>query len=134
MTTAELVFEPPDVESHSHLARLQGAWVSVEGRRPMDLLIAGKHFTASFKDGALYMGTFYLFDDEHPSEMVMCVEEGPAPHQGRIVWCLYTWIDDDTLRWCPGDPGAEERLTDFPSQADTRHLCTVFRRQHPKRA
>ncbi len=116
-------------ETRPDLLKLQGAWVSVAGRRPAEMLIAGRHFTVRFLDGELYMGTLDLGGtDERPRTMILWVEEGPR-HKGKSVLCIYE-LDGDLLRWCP-DPGSDRHLDDFPPVADERHLCTVFRREQP---
>jgi uncharacterized protein (TIGR03067 family) len=130
MTTTELDQPFTETESQVDLDRLQGAWVTVAGRRPVQLLFAGRHFTARFLDGDLYMGTFFLFVETEPREMVMWIDEGPDHHRGRIARCIYHF-DKEMLRWCPSDPGSSERLTEFPPVTDVRHLCMVLQRERP---
>jgi hypothetical protein len=111
----------------SDLAHLQGEWLTMEGRRPGDLLISGRNYILRFMDRTFYKGTFELFPDQIPQAMLMHIEEGPPKHQGKSAWCLYA-LDLGLLRWCPTEPGSQERLTAFPSLDDTRYLHTVFRR------
>ncbi len=59
--------------------------------------------------------------------MIMHLEDGPAKHKGKSAWCLYE-LDLGMLRWCPTEPGSEERLTAFPELDDQRYLSTIFRR------
>ena len=105
MTATDLDQPFTETQTQLELDRLQGAWVTVAGRRPVQLLIAGRHFTARFLDGHLYMGSFHLFVEEEPREMVMWIEEGPEHHRGRIAHCIY-FFENETLRWCATDPGS----------------------------
>jgi len=118
-------------ETRADLEQLQGAWSSVSGRHPTELLIAGNLFAVKFLDGKIYMGTFDLDAGERPKEMVMRIDEGPVKHKGKFALCIYE-LDGDTFRWCPTEPGSDERLTDFPDVGDGRYLCTVFQRQRPR--
>jgi uncharacterized protein (TIGR03067 family) len=113
------------------LERLQGAWTSIAGRHDAEFLIAGNLFTVKFLDGKIYMGTLTLDATEQPREMLMRIDEGPIKHKGKFSHCIYE-LDGDTLRWCPTEPGSEERLTGFPPVDDNRYLCTVFQRQKPR--
>ena len=128
MTATDLDQPFTETETQLEVERLQGAWVTVAGRRPVQLFIAGRHFTARFLDGELYMGSFHLFVDEEPREMVMWIEEGPERHRGRIAHCIY-FFENDTLRWCATDPGSNERLTEFPPVTDAHHVCLVLQRE-----
>jgi uncharacterized protein (TIGR03067 family) len=110
------------------LAGLQGAWVSVAGRRPLQMFIANQRFTVCFGDGQLYMGRFELRVDELPRIMIMQIEEGPAKHKGQTAWCIYE-LEEESLRWCSAGPGSGERLIAFPDLTDARYVCSVFRRQ-----
>ena len=113
------------------LEQLQGAWVSVSGRHQAELLVAGNLYAFKFVSGKIYMGTLDLDADEHPRQMIMRIDEGPIKHKGQFALCIYE-LDGDTLRWCPTEPGSDERLTDFPCVDDGRYLCTVFQRQRPR--
>ncbi len=119
-------------DARTDLERLQGAWTSVEGRRDAELLIAGSLYAIKFVDGKIYMGTFDLDADERPPCMLMRVDEGPIKHKGKFAPCIYE-LDGDTLRWCPVEPGSDERLGGFPPVDDDRYLCLVFRREPPRR-
>jgi uncharacterized protein (TIGR03067 family) len=118
-------------ETRADLEQLQGAWSSVSCRHQTELLIAGNLFAVKFLDGKIYMGTFDLDAGERPKEMVMRIDEGPVKHKGKFALCIYE-LDGDTFRWCPTEPGSDERLTDFPDVGDSRYLCTVFQRQRPR--
>lgn len=133
MSTTSLLPAAPAPEVLPELERLQGAWTSIAGRRAAELFVAGQHFTARFLDGDLYMGTFELHPEQHPSIMVMHIDEGPAKHRGKNAWCIYDVVDD-ILRWCPAEPGSGERLIAFPAVTDCRYLSTVFRHEHPRKA
>jgi hypothetical protein len=114
-------------EIMSHLDHLQGEWLTVEGRRAGELFITGRTYTLRFLDGTYYKGTFDITADQSLQTMVMHIEEGPPKHQGKSAWCLYS-LDVGLLRWCPTEPGSDERLTAFPDMEDARYLQTVFRR------
>jgi uncharacterized protein (TIGR03067 family) len=116
----------------SDLGRLQGLWVSVEGRRPAQFLIEGQHFTFRFHDGETYTGGLDVVIDEWPRTMVMWIADGPAKHKGKTAVCIYE-LDGDRLRWCPAEPGADDPPPDFPAIEDTHYLCTIFRRESPPR-
>src|SRR5262249_32656 len=118
-------------DARNDLERLQGTWASVAGRREVELLVAGNLFAVRFSDGHIYMGTFDLDPGEAPTEMVMRIDEGPGKHKGKFTPCIYA-LDGATLRWCPTEPGSDDRLTTFPELDDSRYLCTVFHRQPPR--
>jgi uncharacterized protein (TIGR03067 family) len=115
-------------EARADLEKLQGVWGSVSGRRPAELLVAGRLYAIKFLDGEVYVGGFDLDADESPRRMVMRIEEGPARHRGRVAHCLYE-LEGDMLCWCASEPGAEELLTAFPCADERRYLSLVFRRQ-----
>jgi uncharacterized protein (TIGR03067 family) len=117
--------------TQNDLAQLQGAWMSIAGRRQAELLIAGNLFSIKFLDGAIYMGTFEIDPAEQPCEMDMRIDEGPIKHKGNITLCVYD-LTGDTLRWCPGQPGSEERPQGFCDEDDPNGLCVVFRREYPR--
>jgi len=117
-------------ETRADLEQLQGAWTSVSGRHPIELLVAGNLFAVKFLSGKIYMGTVDLDAGERPKEMVMRIDEGPVKHKGKFAVCIYE-LEGDTLRWCPTEPGSDDRLADFPNIDDGRYLCTVFQRQRP---
>lgn len=119
-------------DTRTDLEKLQGAWISVEGRRQVELLIAGHAFAFKFKGGDIYMGSFDLESEAQPRTMDMRIGEGPLKHRGEIALCIYE-LDGDTLRWCPTEPGTEFRLSRFPAVDDRNHLCTVFRREQPRK-
>jgi uncharacterized protein (TIGR03067 family) len=117
--------------TRNDLARLQGAWTAVSGRRPAELLVAGNLYTVRFLDGAIYMGTFEIDPGESPPAMDMRIDEGPIKHKGQITLCIYD-LSADTLRWCPGKPGTDHRPESFPCEDDPDGLCLVFRRELPR--
>lgn len=117
--------------ARTELDHLQGVWTSVAGRHDLELIVAGSLFTVKFLDGKIYMGTLTLDATEQPREMAMRIDEGPIKHKGKFAQCIYE-LDGDTLRWCPTEPGSEERLTAFPAVDDSRYLCMVFQRQKPR--
>jgi hypothetical protein len=114
-------------EISSNLDHLQGEWLTVEGRRAGELFISGRTYTLRFLDGTFYQGTFDLLTDCSLQAMVMHIEDGPPKHKGKSAWCLYS-LDVGLLRWCPTEPGSEERLSAFPDMEDRRYLQTIFRR------
>ena len=116
---------PP--KTSADLDHLQGGWLTLEGRRAGELFIVGQAFTLRFLDGTHYKGTFELLVDQSPRQMLMHIEDGPPTHKGKSAWCLYA-LEVGLLRWCPTEPGSEEKLTDFPSLDDPRYLNTIFRR------
>jgi uncharacterized protein (TIGR03067 family) len=129
MTTEVLKNQRGTTEARTDLEKLQGAWVSVAGRRAAEMLFAGRHFTFRFMDGDLYMGTFDLGGtDDRPRTMIMWIHEGPPRYKGKSALCIYE-LDGDRLRWCPSEPGTDEQLDDFPPMEDGRHLCMLFRRE-----
>ncbi len=91
------------------------------------MLIAGNRFTFEFEDGDIYMGTFFLDEEETPQQIDMLIEEGPAKAKGLISLCIYH-VEGDVLRWCPTKPGTDRRLRGFPSVEDERYLSLVFKR------
>lgn len=118
-------------DTRTDLEKLQGAWISVEGRRQVELLIAGHAFAFRYLGGDIYMGSFDLEPEQRPKVMDIRIGEGPLKHRGEIALCIYD-LDDDRLRWCPTEPGTEERLARFPAVDDGNHLCTVFERERPR--
>jgi uncharacterized protein (TIGR03067 family) len=121
---------PPDEGGRGDLEGLQGAWLSVSGRRAAEFLVCGARFTVRFKDGDIYMGTFDLVPAARPKTIDMRIDEGPARHKGKTALCIYD-LDGDTLRWCAAEPGHTERLTAFAAGDDPRVLGLVFRREQP---
>lgn len=112
------------------LELLQGVWTAVASRHDAELLVAGNLFAVKFLDGKLYMGTLDIDADEQPKEMIMRIDEGPIKHKGKFALCIYE-LEGETLRWCPTEPGSDERLTAFPPVEDGRYLCMTFRKQRP---
>jgi uncharacterized protein (TIGR03067 family) len=132
MSTSLLMDVSLDQDTQSDFDLLQGAWVSVDGRRRAELLFAGRHYTLRFLDGDIYMGTFDLYPGRSPKVIDMHIAEGPARHQGKLAFCIYE-VHGDELRWCPAEPGSDERLSDFPAVDHPRYVCTLFRRERPRR-
>jgi uncharacterized protein (TIGR03067 family) len=118
-------------QRQAELAQLQGVWYSVAGNRHAELLIAGHHYTVKFLDGALYMGSFDIDPDESPRAMDMRIDEGPVKHKGQFSHCIYELVGD-TLHWCPGVPGSDERPHAFPKGDEDAGLCLIFRREVPR--
>jgi uncharacterized protein (TIGR03067 family) len=108
--------------------QLQGTWKSVSGIRAAQMLFAGEHFAVKFTNGDIYVGTFTLDATTRPRMMDMTISEGPEKHRGKTSLAIYE-LDGDRLTWCPAEPGIGNRLHDFPTGEDTRHLCIVFRRE-----
>ena len=108
--------------------RLQGAWSFVTGRRKVQLLIEGDHFTARFNNGDVYAGTVEIDPTKKPKAMDMSIAEGPDRYKGLVAHCIYA-LDGDHLVWCSGDPGAADRPKAFPPTASPEFLCVVFRRE-----
>src|SRR5947207_1259370 len=108
---------PP--QSSADLDHLQGEWLTIEGRRAGELSITGKTYTLRFLDGTFYQGTFDLLPEHSPPVMVMHIEDGPPKHKGKSARCVYT-LDVGLLRWCPTEPGSDERLATFPDLDDRR--------------
>jgi uncharacterized protein (TIGR03067 family) len=127
MSTSSTSPATVDEEVFTDLERLQGAWITVSGRRQGELLIAGRLYTVKL-DGAIYMGSFSLCGGERPKAMNMWIDEAPIHHKGKIALCIYA-LEDDLLRWCTGEPGAEQRPTTFPSVNDPHYLYLIFERQ-----
>ncbi len=109
------------------LEHLQGDWLTVEGQRAGELTIVGNTFKLRFLDNTFYAGTFDLLPSHSPTTMLMHVAEGPPKHKGKSAWCLYA-LEVGQLRWCPTEPGSNERLAAFPEIDDRRYLHTLFRR------
>jgi uncharacterized protein (TIGR03067 family) len=120
--------EPPERLGRADLEELQGAWVTVSGKREAQLLIAGCLFAVRFKDGELYLGGFDLDPAARPRRMAMHIDEGPARYKGKSARCLYEF-DGDFLRWCAAAPGPSEPMMAFPAKDDPRFLSLVFRRE-----
>jgi hypothetical protein len=127
MSTPTLSPQSGPAATSPDLANLQGDWLTTEGRRAGELLISDRTYSMRFMDGTVYKGSFELLPDQSPAVMVMKIEEGPLKHKGKTAWCLYA-LEMGLLRWCPTEPGSEERLSAFPAIDDYRYLHTVFRR------
>jgi uncharacterized protein (TIGR03067 family) len=132
MTTAMLIGTLPENDTQTDLEKLQGVWTSVDGRRGAELLIAGRHFALRFFDGDVYLGTFDLNPGKDPKTMDMRIAAGPARHQGKLAFCIYE-VSGDQLLWCPTEPGSDQRLTAFPPVEHRQYICTVFRRERPRK-
>jgi uncharacterized protein (TIGR03067 family) len=105
-------------------------WYSLAGRRDVELLVSGNHFTVRFADGDIYMGAFELNPTASPRSMDMRIDDGPAEHKGKTAFCIYE-LNGLVLRWCAAAPGSTKRLTAFPAVDDPRSLCLLFRREVP---
>jgi hypothetical protein len=127
MTPSAFSSTPITPQASSDLEHLQGEWLTIEGRRAGELFITGRTYTLRFLDGTFYKGTFDLLPDHSPPAMVMHIEEGPPRYRGKSAWCLYA-LEVGLLRWCPTEPGSDQRLTAFPDTEDRRYLHTIFRR------
>jgi hypothetical protein len=125
--TSRILTGGSGAEISSNLDHLQGEWLTIEGRRAGEFFISGRTYNLRFLDGTFYKGTFDLVTDGSLHAMVMHIEEGPPKHKGKSAWCLYS-LDVGLLRWCPTEPGSDERLSAFPDMEDRRYLQTVFRR------
>ncbi len=121
-----------DAAARKDKEALQGTWNFVSGIREAQLLIAGDHFTARFKTGEIYVGTYHLDPARKPKAMDLFISEGPERHRGKTSLAIYD-LDGDHLIWCPAEPGVGDRLRAFPHEGDTKHLCLVFRREQPRR-
>jgi uncharacterized protein (TIGR03067 family) len=126
--TAQALDPAAENEVLTDLERLQGAWESVAGRREAEFIFSGYLFAVRFKDGDTYLGTFRLDPQQQPRTMDMRIDEGPAHHRGKMARCIYE-VADDTLRWCTGEPGAEERPKDFPMENTPKYLSLRLRRE-----
>jgi uncharacterized protein (TIGR03067 family) len=120
--------EPAKRPTMSDLDALQGAWISVSGRRQAKLLVSGTHLALHFADGDIYLGAFSLEQTGQPRSMTVSIQEGPARHKGQTALCIYE-LAGDVLRWCTAGPGQKERLGAFPAEGDFRYLCLGFRRE-----
>jgi uncharacterized protein (TIGR03067 family) len=126
----ELMVPPVDPLVRSDVEKLQGTWVSVEGRREAEFTFTGRRFTVRFRDGDVYAGAIDLVPDERPRTMIMWIAEGPTRHRGKAAMCIYE-LEGDRLCWCPSEPGADDPPAEFPPCDDPRHICTVLRRDTP---
>jgi uncharacterized protein (TIGR03067 family) len=125
MTPSVSILEAPTRTDHD---RLQGAWEFVSGRRRAQLIVSGHHCVVKFKSGDIYVGLFELDPARRPKRINVLIREGPERHQGKVSLGIYEF-DGDLFRWCPNDPGVEERLTTFPPADDPHYLTLVFRRE-----
>jgi uncharacterized protein (TIGR03067 family) len=91
-------------------------------------LVAGNHFLMKFRDGDLYVGTFTLDPTRRPKAMDMTIDQGPERHRGKTARCIYR-LTGGELRWCPVEPGRDDRLKAFPDCSDPKFVCTVFERE-----
>jgi uncharacterized protein (TIGR03067 family) len=122
---------PSTRPTRSDAEALQGAWMSVAGRRPAELLVCGSRFAVHFADGDIYIGSFTLGTEGWPGTMDLTIEEGPSRHKGQLALCIYE-MDGEVMRWCTASPGQPERPRVF-AEHDPLHLCLVFRREHTNR-
>jgi uncharacterized protein (TIGR03067 family) len=120
--------EPLSNHQHTDLELLQGAWVSISGRREARLLVAGNHFTIQFSDGDIYMGCLEVDLLVQPKGMDLRIDAGPARHKDQTAPGIYE-LQDDRLLWCTSGPG-QKRPTDFSSEDDPNCLCLMFHREH----
>jgi uncharacterized protein (TIGR03067 family) len=130
MTLVATIEFPTQLEAPTDLERLQGTWMAVSGRQHVEFVVSDYLFAMRFRDGETCLGTFRLGPQCRPKTMDMRIDEGPARYRGKIARCIYE-LDGDTLRWCPAEPGNEQRPSTFPSATDMRFLCLEFRRQDP---
>lgn len=112
----------------SEVEALQGAWVTIAGRREAEFLVCGQQIAVHFADGDIYMGTFELGMTTCPHTMDVRITAGPVHHVGQTARCIYE-LDGDTVRWCTAGPGVKDRLTRIPSADESPYLSLVLRRE-----
>jgi uncharacterized protein (TIGR03067 family) len=125
-------WDEPDARAKTactYLDLLQGAWVTVSGRRRAEFLVCGTQVTVHFADGEIYMGSLTIDPYARPAAMDIRIDEGPQKHRGKIALCVYE-VDGDTLRWCTAGPGQLARPDGVFAEKDRYHLSLVFRREH----
>jgi uncharacterized protein (TIGR03067 family) len=110
------------------LARLQGAWGFVAGRREAHITVSGDVFEMTFRTGEVYRGTLTLDPTCRPREMDLRIEGGPDGHAGKDALAIYQF-DGDHLIWATGRPGTGERPGVFPQDDEAGKLCLIFRRE-----
>jgi uncharacterized protein (TIGR03067 family) len=120
--------EPLSNHQPTDLDLLQGAWISISGRREARLLVAGNRFTIQFRDGDIYMGCIEVDSLTQPRGMNLTVEEGPAHHKHQAALGIYE-LQGDQLLWCTSGPGQKQRPPEFAAEDDPGCLCLMFQRE-----
>jgi uncharacterized protein (TIGR03067 family) len=116
-----------DVLAHKDSDQLQGDWSYLAGNRVVQMSFSGDRFSARFRTGEVYRGTFRLNPLHHPKAIDLFVEEGPEQHRGKTSLGIYV-VDGPHLVVCPGVPGSGQRPGYFPPREDRRFLSVVFER------
>jgi uncharacterized protein (TIGR03067 family) len=119
--------EPLSHHQPTDLDLLQGAWISISGRREARLLVAGNHFTIQFHDGDIYMGCLEVDSLSQPKAMELRIVEGPAHHRRQTALSIYE-LQADRLTWCTSGPG-QKRPDEFAAEDDPACLSLVFQRE-----
>jgi uncharacterized protein (TIGR03067 family) len=135
--TATLVALSGGVAGEAKKSKLEGTWkvvAAVEGGKEAPkadeytLLITGDRFTFKQGDAVKFSGTFKRDRTKKPRQIDATVTEGPDKYKGKTSLGIYEF-KDDTLRWCAGEPGSDERPSAFASPEGSRILLMTLKRE-----
>lgn len=120
---------------------LAGTWQAVTSTRggedrPEDetrrhrLVFDGDKFKILRDGETMIAGTFKLNGHETPAQIDMTIQESPdnPDNQGKVVLGIIELTGDD-LKWCTCGPRSSERPTKFASEADSRDMLVVLKRE-----
>lgn len=119
--------------------QLQGSWqvAIVEWKgKPMPeaeaekslLVIEGDTLTTKWGDKVKSKGKIKLDPSKKPKTLDLeHVEDAGDVKKGQVQQGIYV-IDGDTLKWCMGAPGAEDRPKEFTTNDKQNHMLIVAKR------
>ena len=137
LAAAALVALSGGVAGEAKKSKLEGTWkvvAAVEGGKEAPkaeeytLLVTGDKFTLKQGDEVKFSGTLKRDRTKKPRQIDATVTEGPDKYKGKTSLGIYA-VKDDTLRWCAGEPGSDERPTEFASPEGSRILLLTLKRE-----
>jgi uncharacterized protein (TIGR03067 family) len=106
---------------------LQGKWVADDGKGT--LTFEGDKFTIDPTKGGTIKGTFKVDPTKKPKTIDFTITGGDKKFDGKTSLGIYE-LKDGKLKWCGGEPGKEDRPTEFNAEVDgkRRYLLMTFQR------
>ena len=107
----------PGGDAKKDLDKLQGRWTAEVDGKKAELKFTKDNFALTVGDGNkefTYKGTIKIDPSKKPKHMDLTITEGER-HKGETSHAIYE-LDDDTLKWCAGEPGKADRPSEFPTK------------------
>ena len=90
------------------------------------LIFSGDRYTYKGKGGERDEGTFAIDTSKEPA--VMRTTKAGGPDRGTTMLRIYTWVDDDTVKFCSPAAG-EERPTKFDASQGSGRELSIWTRE-----